>query len=198
MLLKALEESTSNVLFIIVTDKSHLLLSTIISRCWEIIFSPIRNDEIEEYIVHRFNVSKEESRLLVQTYSGNISNIIDAILNEHPIGNVHVIDFFRYVWKSEYYSAIQQLNEYSILQDKTKAILMLERFQHLCNQLLAAQINTGNLSNEIVNLARTLRPDGIKDISSYCIHAVKLLNSNINMNLLWINLFIKIKKSFIT
>lgn len=198
MLLKTLEESAPNVLFIIVTDKSHLLLSTIISRCWEIKFSPLRNDDIKKYLISKFNISQEASELLIQTYSGNISNIIDAILNGDPIGDVHVIDFFRYVWKSEYYSAIRQLNEYSIMQDKAKAILMLDRFQHLCDQLLAAQINTGNLSKEIVNLARTLRSDGIKDISSYCIQAVKLLNSNINVNLIWTNLFIKIKKSFIT
>jgi DNA polymerase-3 subunit delta' len=198
MLLKTLEESAANILFILVTDKPHLLLPTITSRCWEIKFSPLRNAEIEQYLCSKFNLSHAESRLIVDTYAGNISSIIDAMLNEQFIEKINVIDIFRYVWKSEFHSALQLLDKSSVLQSKSKASIIFEKFQYICSQLIAAQINPGNLSDEIVNLARTLRSDGIKDISSYCIDAITLLNSNININLLWTNLFIKIKKSFIT
>ncbi len=198
MLLKTLEESSANVLFILITHKPHFLLPTILSRCWEIKFSPINEAEITSYLIKTFQVTEETAQKLIQVYSTNISNIVDSILNDQELEDSPIIFFFRHIWKTEYYTAMQLVNDYTNSNDKVKALLLMERFQGMCLRLLEAKINSGNLSGEIVNLARSLDSDGINEISKYCIDSAKLINSNINMNLIWTNLFIKIKKSFIT
>jgi len=198
MLLKTLEESSVNVLFILITDKPHFLLSTILSRCWEIKFSPINEAEIKSYLLKTFQIKEEVALQFIQMYSSNISNIVDALLNDLELYDTEIISFFRHIWKTEFYSAMQLVHDFINSNDKAKAVLLLERFQAMCSQLLQAKINSGNLSSEIVNLARTLDSDGINEISKYCVGSVKLIYSNINMNLIWTNLFIKIKKSFIT
>jgi len=59
-LLKILEEPPLNCLFILITSKEHLILPTIISRCWRIYFPFIRKDLLYRYITARLPSSKIE------------------------------------------------------------------------------------------------------------------------------------------
>lgn len=91
-LLKSLEEPPEGVIFIIISDKTELLLTTIKSRCREISFSPLQEDEIEKILVDNFNVDIVEARKVIPFADGSIyrvflllnygfENLVDTAIN---------------------------------------------------------------------------------------------------------------------
>ncbi|MCK5456968.1 MAG: hypothetical protein KAI45_07555, partial [Melioribacteraceae bacterium] len=55
-LLKSLEEPPRGVIFILISDKPEILLSTIKSRCWQIQFSSLQDNVLNDILISQFNI----------------------------------------------------------------------------------------------------------------------------------------------
>ncbi|SDT84438.1 DNA polymerase III subunit [Desulfobacula phenolica] len=71
-LLKLLEEPPEKTFFILIANKTSLLLSTIISRCRKIKFKPLNDKLIEQYLINNFNVDRTFARIASRTADSDI------------------------------------------------------------------------------------------------------------------------------
>ncbi len=66
-LLKLLEEPPEKTFFILIANKTSLLLPTIISRCRKIKFKPLSDKLIEQYLINNFNIDRTFSHIASKT-----------------------------------------------------------------------------------------------------------------------------------
>lgn len=66
-LLKLLEEPPEKTFFILIANKTSLLLPTIISRCRKIKFKPLNDKLIEQYLINNFNVDRAFAKISSKT-----------------------------------------------------------------------------------------------------------------------------------
>jgi DNA polymerase-3 subunit delta' len=75
--LKTLEEPNGNTLLILVTDKPHFLLPTIVSRCQIIKFYPVKNDEIDRYLKNQEGLSDREIEEILKISQGRPGRAVE-------------------------------------------------------------------------------------------------------------------------
>ncbi|UCH63708.1 MAG: hypothetical protein JSU77_04480 [Fidelibacterota bacterium] len=71
-LLKLLEEPPEWTVFVLVTDRPHLLLPTIRSRCLGLYFPQLTDDQVAGYLIGQHGLDEEQARILAQVTSGNL------------------------------------------------------------------------------------------------------------------------------
>ncbi len=71
-LLKLLEEPPDRTIFILVTNRPHLLLDTIKSRCLGLYFPALAIDQVSGYIVKQHGLDDEQARILARVTGGNL------------------------------------------------------------------------------------------------------------------------------
>ncbi|UCD36694.1 MAG: hypothetical protein JSW54_07560 [Fidelibacterota bacterium] len=71
-LLKLLEEPPDWTVFILVTDRPHLLLDTIRSRCLGLYFPQLTSDQVAGYLKKHQGSTEGEARVLAQVTGGNL------------------------------------------------------------------------------------------------------------------------------
>jgi len=72
-LLKLLEEPPAWTVFVLVTDRPHMLLPTIRSRCLGLHFPQLTAEQAAGYLAEHHSLSAEEARILAQVTGGNLS-----------------------------------------------------------------------------------------------------------------------------
>lgn len=71
-LLKLLEEPPAWTVFVLVTDRPHMLLPTIRSRCLGLHFPQLTMEQAAGYLVEHHDLAGEEARILAQVAGGNL------------------------------------------------------------------------------------------------------------------------------
>ena len=71
-LLKILEEPPPRTLFVLVTDRVHLMLDTIRSRCLGLHFPPLPPEQVARYLTEQAGVGQKEAGILAQVTGGNL------------------------------------------------------------------------------------------------------------------------------
>lgn len=84
--LKFLEEPKGNVILILVTEYPRLLLPTILSRVQKIRFFPVKNTEIEKYLLSQ-GIPEEKTKYLLSFSFGKPGQVLDFLLNPQKLDN---------------------------------------------------------------------------------------------------------------
>jgi DNA polymerase III subunit delta' len=120
-LLKSLEEPPEGVIFILVTDKPEILLTTTKSRCWEIPFAPLQNKDIEFILINNFNIDSEKAQKVIPFAEGSIHKVFELL--NYGFENLldTSIDILRYSLGRKYNTAIKLFN--SAIEEKPKIVI---------------------------------------------------------------------------
>ncbi len=79
-LLKSLEEPPKGVIFVLISDKPEMLLTTIKSRCWELPFAPLQNNDIESILVDNFKINPTLAKKVIPFADGSVHRVF-VLLN---------------------------------------------------------------------------------------------------------------------
>jgi DNA polymerase-3 subunit delta' len=211
-LLKILEEPREDILFILETHNLEPILPTIRSRCWIINFSPLSNEDVKKYLTYRFGekVSEEVFKEICLNFNGeNISELIEELLEIIQSENFDeitenlshkkpdFIELFRYLYLSNFYRAINYLEQFDILSDRTEAARFFQELVKFSYLVLKTKISQEAKEPELIKLSYVIDTDQFKKVIDYLNTARNSADNYINLNLLFIKLFILIKNSFI-
>jgi len=120
-LLKSLEEPPKGVIFILISDKPEILLSTIKSRCWELPFAPLQNKDIEYILINNFAVPADQARRVIPFAEGSIHRVFE-LLNHGFDELLDVsINILRYSLGRKYNTAIKLFN--STIEENPKLVI---------------------------------------------------------------------------
>jgi len=133
-LLKTLEEPPGHIIIIMLAVSQYELLSTIISRCQVIKFTSAPEKAIENYLINRYNVQKEEARYMA-AFSGGIVGRALAFLSDDSVKKERdeVIRLIREIYKRDRLYALMQADYFLGNKDRIDYILeiMMSWFRDL-------------------------------------------------------------------
>src|SRR6185503_7538618 len=81
-ILKTLEEPPSASVFVLITDRSDILLPTILSRCQRLRFGPLTPAEVAGVLQRDHGMSEEEARAAAAASGGSIGRAIEGSAEE--------------------------------------------------------------------------------------------------------------------
>jgi len=76
-LLKTLEEPPSSNIMILISAQPHQLPATIISRCQQLRFSPLTEDDVVAFLKARFSLETEAAQVLASSSGGSIARALE-------------------------------------------------------------------------------------------------------------------------
>jgi DNA polymerase-3 subunit delta' len=112
-LLKMIEEPPEKTLFLLVSEEPDKVISTILSRCQLVKIPSFKNQDIENYIIKRYNLSVEKAVDISRVSNGNIIRAIDLCENEDTslVNLDHFKSLMRFAWKRDIISIINWSEE---------------------------------------------------------------------------------------
>ena len=204
--LKTLEEPHSNTTIIMTTSQPQLILPTILSRCQQVYFQNLPDDELELHLVNQLNLDRTEARLAVTIGQGSYLKSVEALDEGMKNLRNQVVDLLRTALKKRIYRVelIAKLQPLLSVKDKNfvdKILLILLLWLRDANNL----INT-ELKGEIINIdqitflqsfARNFQDKAVDKVLILIEDAMKNNRRNVNQQLLLVNLFIEIRKKIL-
>lgn len=112
-LLKQLEEPPPGIIFILCTSEPSMLRETIRSRCWEVNFLPLSDEDITEILIRKFNVDENTARKVSIFSNGSVTEALDLIENNFDEMFNDTIKILRLSFAKKYNSAYKIIEKYS-------------------------------------------------------------------------------------
>ena len=174
-LLKTLEEPRGSSILILISDKIHYLFPTILSRVQVIRFNPVRNQEINKYLLSK-GFSKKEAENLSCISSGRPGVTMDFIADKKELEAFkRKIEEIKDLSKSMLYSRFQYVKDLS--EEPIETQKTLDIWLNYFRDVLLSRFSSGNADVSF----KSYSLDKLKNIINL-IQTTKLLLSQTNIN----------------
>lgn len=206
-----MEEPRDDILFILETHTLEPILSTIKSRCWIINFSPLNTDKVKDYLLSKFS-GKLTEKVVGKSFNKfngeNLSEIIDELYeltsmdidevseNDSEQKEVSFIDFFRFIYLSNFYKAMNYLDDFDITSDRKLAVQFTQDLIRFCYLVLKTKISTEEKDPNLIKLANVIDEENFKKVIEFLSSVQNYIENYIHLNLIFIKLMLLIKNSF--
>jgi len=144
-LLKLIEEPPPNTLFILVAENEPLILPTIVSRCQLVRITALKTEDIEQTLVERNNIPKEQARQIAATCEGNYREALQLSENSEEDWQTLLRDWLNAILKTGPVAQTKWVEEISRL-GREKQKQFLRYFNHLLEQAIRLEaMGSGNI-----------------------------------------------------
>ena len=144
-LLKLIEEPPPNTLFILIAENESLILPTIVSRCQLVRVPALETGDIEQALVERNNIPKEQARQIAATCEGNYREALQLSENSEEDWQILLRDWLNAILKTGPVAQTKWVEEISRL-GREKQKQFLRYFNHLLEQAIRVQaMGSGNI-----------------------------------------------------
>lgn len=179
--LKTLEEPPKNVIFLINSTKTDMILDTIKSRCEKIILPKLNKDEIEN-IISSFNI--EDDIICLENCNGEIGNYLNLLSSKFSEKFKFCLNLLKNMNLSSemlYYST-------KILKDKGNLENYFDSFISIFNDILVCKYDQNKVKNkssilEIKLLSEKFSEKAVNEILKNIIKSNNALSFNTNESL---------------
>jgi DNA polymerase-3 subunit delta' len=201
--LKTLEEPNPNTTIILIAENINAMLPTILSRCQKLKFAPLANAEIDEYLLDNYeNLDESERRIIASFAQGSISSAIDFIDSDIVQLADSIVDVLRAALQRSNYRSLlaERIALLSKSRDKNLVVNSLKLLQrwlqdalHIKNgeEQLIVNINT---TSSIRKFATFYSKADYFEAFEYIEQAIIKVNRNVGLDLLLIDLFLKLRR----
>lgn len=201
-LLKLLEEPPDSTHFVLTTAKPNTLLPTIISRCQEVKFGLLTDNEIETTLLKRSEISSEKARIVSRISQGNYKRALEWIDHDLEQKRSVAIDLVRTSLRdnrTKFQLIDQVLESYDKKSVKDMLNLMLIWFR---DSLILSNNNQDDV-DKIVNIDQLETLEKFTNAFNHINYgqafeeiekAIELIDRNVQLNLIMIVLFNRIQK----
>ena len=195
--LKNLEEPPEGIIYILITDNPDLLLTTIKSRCWEVNFSPLREEYLSSILRDKFNFTSDDFSYILPFANGSVTNAI--FLKENNTKDLlhKTILILRYSLAKKYFTAITEFN--SIIENNS-----VSSFQMIIDLIISWLNDTLKQKHGILNISfqeysETLEKFNLRYGKTKIYRLISKLieyrnapNRNVSLNLLALNVIFEL------
>ncbi len=174
-LLKTLEEPRGDSVLILISDKIHYLLPTILSRVQLVKFNLVKEEEINRYLLGK-GFLKKEAEELSSISSGKPGLVMDFISDKKAVGAFKKkIEEVKNLSKSMLYSRFQYVKDLS--EEPIETQKTLDVWLNYFRDILLARFSSGNCDISF----KSYSTDKLKNIINL-IQTTKLLLAQTNVN----------------
>ena len=203
--LKTLEEPHENITIIITTSRKGSLPVTILSRCQLVHCEPLSDEDLALYLSEKFNMQHEEAKLIAAFARGSYSDALAYMDENMKAFRDDVVSVLRTALKKKIFRVelLKELEKYLKEKDRQKAenfMILLMLWLRDVNTFTVTGSESFIVNNDQSDIIRKFsRNFGNKDLmaSIQCLdNAVTQLRRNVMPQLVFINLFIKLREIF--
>ena len=178
--LKNLEEPPEGILYILLTDNPDNLLTTIKSRCWEINFSPLKDEHLQNILTERYNFDKKDFENVIPFANGSVSTAVFLIENDFQKYLSRTILILRYSLARKFQTAFKEFTDV-IDQNSVKSFqIIVDLIITWLNDSLKEKFNARFKSTDISALTTKL------------VEYRNSPNQNVNLNILVMNVIFEL------
>ncbi len=124
-LLKTLEEPSGDTMFILTSAHRDSLLPTIVSRCQNVRFDPLTEDDIREALKEREGVDSERASLAARLANGSYTRALDLLNDDMLQERKDVLVFIRNALASNAVTVVELLEDLAGGKDRDRAARIL-------------------------------------------------------------------------
>ena len=200
--LKTLEEPQENVTILMVTSRHDSILPTILSRCQQLHCPPLADEEIAESLVSLKGFEESEARLISAFAQGSYSKALEFHDEDMKSLRQNVVNLLRTALKKNTYRLELSRGIDEIIKSKDKRsnetflILLIIWFRDVQTIIMTGSrkhvINIDQIE-VIRSFAKNFKTKDINLVISVIEDAVTQSKRNVQAQLIFINLFIKIR-----
>jgi DNA polymerase-3 subunit delta' len=195
--LKTLEEPTEATVFILVSHNFNLLLPTIISRCQIIQFHLIPLEIIKNKLINDFQIAPEKAHLMSSYSQGCLGKALEMDVSDVQEKRHEILAFLNKISFKEIDLVFKKSKEWS--SDSRKVETILQTTLNLIRDMAILKI-TGkekfitnlDIKDKLMSLTNALNLKQLLDLFNTVEETIRYLKRNINVQLLFDMLFIKI------
>lgn len=204
--LKTIEEPMERTTIIITSSHREKILPTILSRCQQFYFDPIKLEYIQQYIIKNYNKSEEDANLIAAISRGSITQACEYL--DDNLNNLRnsIVDLLRISLKRKNYKEelLNNIADITKKKDRKLTILILELlliWMRDAYSLIKTQTTDYVINKDLLNRITPFcngysKCDYLAAINEIN-DSINLLNRNIDPQLAYISLFIKLRKIFL-
>ncbi len=192
-LLKSLEEPPKGVIFVLISDKPEMLLTTIKSRCWELPFAPLQNSDIENILTNNFKIKPDLARKIIPFADGSVHRVFDLLNYDFENLLDTSINILRFSLARRYNTAIKLFN--SAIENNSKMVvpILIQLFITWFNDVQKVKVGRDDIhfteyTDTINKFVQNFDFVKLDDITFNLTELRKNIDYNINLNLLVLNI----------
>ena len=196
-LLKSLEEPPRGVIFILISDKPEILLSTIKSRCWQIQFSALQDNVLNDILISQFNIDPILIQQVIPFSNGSVYNVFKLL--EYGFEDLleTSINILRYSLGRRYNTAIKLFNNLIDKQSKLVVPIILQLFIDWLIDVQKMKVGSGDIhfnkyEDTIQKFISKFDYAQLDEIIFKLTSLRNEMDKNINLNLLILNIIFNI------
>jgi DNA polymerase-3 subunit delta' len=196
-MLKTLEEPPKGTVMLLLTERIHAVLPTIISRCQILRFSYLSPELIADELSKKYGVGRDDPRIQNVADSGSIGR--STYLYDNPDEEVSkdAAKFWQFCLRqdwlqlSEMIDRLSKLDDFGMYEKFFVAIMhllrnaFLNKFEDTQNYIM------GNRSLEIV-IGEGTAPEKIEDLIGICENAIRQIGARAHISLVLVNFAISL------
>jgi len=149
--LKNLEEPPEGIIYLILTDNPDSLLSTIKSRCWEVHFNPLSDDNLKDILKKKYDFSENEYEDIIPFANGSITRALFLIQNNFEEYLQKTIIILRYSLARKYFTALKEFNELINQNSVVSYQIIIDLIISWFNDTIKQKYNAGNINFTVHN-----------------------------------------------
>jgi DNA polymerase III subunit delta' len=196
-LLKNLEEPPEGVIFVLVTPFPGQLRETIKSRCWNLNFKPLNNQDLKEILVTYFNTDYKLAEAVGPFSNGSVTDALNLIENDFYFLLEKTISILRYSFAQKYHSAMDEI-AYYLKEDSANLMrILIQMIITWLNDIQKYRIGNSNYFfdkySETLNKFNTKFPDiELNEVVSILDYFSSIIPNNVNLNLMAVNIIFEL------
>jgi DNA polymerase-3 subunit delta' len=150
-LLKMIEEPPEKTLFLLISEEPDKVIPTILSRCQLVKIPSFKTNDIEKYLLVRFNLTADKAADISRVSNGNITRAIELCENEESnLANLERFkSLMRFAWKRDILSLINWSEEVASTGREAQKNFISFSLRLLRENLM---LTLGQLKNSLVYL----------------------------------------------
>ena len=196
-LLKTLEEPQGETLFILTTSNIHGLLPTIISRCQLIRFKPLSTKVVEDFLIKKEGVIKDEAYMASNLSEGSLGKAIGIARSEQKELRNRVIDLIAKITLKDVEEVFKTAREF--IQDRDQIPFILSVLSSWYRDLFVfkeaedpSSLVNMDKKEEIEREIEKYSKEEIEEVLSLILRTIDYIKRNVNPQLAIETLLLKI------
>jgi DNA polymerase III subunit delta' len=204
--LKTLEEPHDKITIFLITSRPEMILPTILSRCQKIRCEPLSDEIITQILIEKHGIDEQEAKLISVFAQGSVSRAESFLDESMKELRQKVIGILRTALRKRIYriDLLKELDEFIKSKDKRKNETFLNlMIIWLRDALVIAQtgytdsiINTDQ-KDTIKKFAQNFSESDIPLAIEKIEKAITQIYRNVQIQLIFINLFLELRKIFL-
>jgi DNA polymerase-3 subunit delta' len=196
-LLKTLEEPAGNTMLILTTAHRDALLPTILSRCQNVRFDRLKEQEIHAALVERKGVDDRRAELVARLADGSYTRALALLTEDVDEWRRDVLAFVRTALSNNVASLLQAVEKVADLKDRELVtrflVLLLMWFRDALIQRHGGNIINVDQQEDLKRFTEKFPRADLLQALAHVEKAISLVDRNVYIKLVILNLAIRLK-----